>query len=465
MSINMVRNLFLISLVFFLLAGRGTAGEIDKGVKSWAGMAIEKSRPMKILLKKIELAEGKVWQAKRNLFPEITFSYQDRQGKISGLEYDGISYKGKLNQKIFDGGRSGYTLAREEMALEKARREYEKLRGELIYKVSQAYWKVVQARLSRQSFEAIFKDIEGLLSQAESIYREELISGQEFLEINSQFLKALVKKNTLERDEALALLTFSQAVNLKEGEAVAVEREIPFTPVEVPFSTLWEMAQQNRLEWRISYLEKEMSRLNYHMARRENWPEVGVTFSYGSSAEDYKFNHLDLDDEWQVLGKVTLNIGASSLNYNYDRESLAPVVSSFRGQEIESHTVDFSLLDRLDKGNRIREEEIRLEEAGEAQDEEEKKIKREVEEAYFNLKRAKVQVEAASKELSLREREEEIVSLKKGMGKASLVELVAAKINLGESKNYYLMSLSEYIIAIAELNRSIGQPFCFPQEN
>lgn len=84
-----------------------------------------------------------------------------------------------------------------------------------------------------------------------------------------------------------------------------------------------------------------------------------------------------------------------------------------------------------------------------------------MEEAYYNLKKGRVNVEAASKEISFREREVEIVNLEKGLGKSSLAELIKAMISLGEAKISRISALAEHIIAIAELNRAIGMPFYF----
>ena len=428
----------------------------EKGVNEWIDAAIKNSASLKIALKRVELSEGRVWQARRELFPELVFSYKDKDGKVSGQEYDGVSYKGKLSKIVFDGGRSFYTLSRQEMELEKAGKEYEKLKREIALQGAKAYWELVRASLSKESFEGIFKDIEELTQEAEKVYAEGLITQREYLEIKSQFLKTLVKKNTLEKDEKIAMLDFRHVVNLKNEEPVDARKKIPFEKVEMELSKLWELAQKNRLERDVTHLDKEMKRLNLLIAEREKWPEVGVSFSYGSSGEDYKFNCLELDDEWQVTAEVTMDIGASSLSYNYDKADFTPVVGSFRGEEIETHSIDFSILDRLDKNNKVREEEIRFDEAGEKKETEEKEIRREVEEAYYNLKKARINVEAASKDVSFRLKDVEIVSLQKGLGKTDLAELVRAKIFFEEAKSFYFSALAEHVIGIAELEYAVG---------
>lgn len=446
------------SLYFFLfvlfLSCSVFAEEV--GVEKWIDVAIRNNLSLNIALKKVKLSEGRVCQARRSLFPELIFSYEDKVGKVDGLEYDGVSYKGKLKNTIFDGGRKVFALSREEMRLEKTKKEYEKLRREIVLKGTKAYWKLVQTTLSRETFENTFKDVEVLADGAEKVYQEGLITQQEYLEIKSQFLKILVKKSTLEKDEKIALLEFRHTINLKEEEPIDVAEEIPFRRVVVEFSKLWEQAQKNRMEWQVTHLDKEMKRLDLLIAERGKWPEAGVSFSYGSSGEAYRFNRLDLSDEWQVLAEVTLNIGANSLKYKYDKEDFAPVVGSFRGDEIETHSIDFSLLDKLDKDNKIREEEIELDEANEEKEKEEKKIRREVEEAYYNLRKAAINVEAALKEISFREKDAEIVNLKRGLGKADLVELIKAKVSLGEARISYFGALAEHAIAIAEIEHAVG---------
>ncbi len=95
-------------------------------------------------------------------------------------------------------------------------------------------------------------------------------------------------------------------------------------------------------------------------------------------------------------------------------------------------------------------------EASEEKDAEEKRIRREVEEAYYNLKKARVNVEAASEEVSFREKEIEIANLRRGLGKSNLVDVIKVKISLGEARISYIEALAEHIIALAELNHAVG---------
>lgn len=432
----------------------------EMGPGEWIDVALKNSRPLSIARKKMELSKHNLWQARRQLFPELTLSFEDKAGKIGGLEYDGASYRGKLEKTIFDAGKSFYTLSRENIELEKAAKEHDRLKEEIAFEVTKSYWKLARSSISREVFDEIFKDIKGILDDARKVYQEGLVTEEEFLESKALFLKLGVRKSSLDKDADIAMLEFRHLLNIDTGISVEVPagvlKEVPLGIAELDIHKMREIALKNRLEQQIGELEEESKRLNLIIAQREKWPDINLSLSYGSSGEAYNFNRLDLDDEWQVLAKVALNFWGNTLDYSYDRESLTPVIGSFRAEQIETHSVSFSLLDRLDKDKKIYEEEIRSEEASEKRESEKWKIMREAEEAWYNIKKSLLNIEAAREEMSFREKEVKIVDLKKGLGKSNIPELMKAKASFLEAKLSYIEALGEHAIARAELNHAVG---------
>jgi outer membrane protein TolC len=444
-------------VVLLYLSCSAFADEIGPG--EWIDLALKNSRALTVARKRMELSKHNLWQAKRDLFPDVTFSCEDKAGHISGLEYDGASYKGKLEETIFDAGKSFYTLSRERIELEKAAKEHDRLKEEIVFEVTKSYWKLASSLISREAFENIFKDIKAILDEARKLYQEGLVTEEEFLESKALFLKLGVRKTSLEKEANIAMLEFRHLLNIGTGMPVEIPagvlKEIPLA-VELDLEKLREIALKNRLEQEIFELEQESKRLNLMIAERQNWPDITLSFSYGSSGEAYKSDRLDLDDEWQVLAKVVLNLWGNSLDYSYDKESLTPVIGSFRSEESERHCASFSLFDRLDKYKKIYEEDIRAEEAREKKESEEWKIRQEVEEAWHNIKKATLNIAATKEELSFREKELKIVDLKKGLGKSNIPELMKAKMAFLEAKLSYIEALGENAITLAELNHAVG---------
>src|SRR3989338_2670081 len=126
----------------------------DVSLKEAVEIGVANNIQLRALKKKIEVADAKLIEAKRALFPTVQGVWQTNGGHVAGqvLATDGSNdnipgqrfYKGEtrkinLNQPLFYGGELVLTVKQAEENLKSAKSEYSKGRGEYVHQVRTAY--------------------------------------------------------------------------------------------------------------------------------------------------------------------------------------------------------------------------------------------------------------------------------------------------------------------------------------
>lgn len=427
-------------------------------------IAICNSLPLKIAKEQVELAEMKLFEAWRVLFPAVVGEMRDTYGKTTQEAYEARRRNLQFQQLIFDGGRSVFRLHQAELSQKISQENFNAVKQSLIYEVERAYYNLIYLQNVVKSQKTLYEEAENFLDLTEKQYKAGYLSRLELLNLQSLYNQVGYSLVASQQALSLSKLSFQQILNLDVPFALEIESGLDYEPnLEISLEPCLSLALQNRPEIRISQMILASSKYDEKIAKRQGWPELSLVGSIGEAGEAYTTDILRMRDEWSILGKLSWSFGGSSLDYSYAREKVNPteIMETKLTTEARTHSFKFGFLDNLDYYSKGKEAEIVFQKAMSDYNELRQKIIMEVKEAYFLYERAKVMLEAVKSKIKYYKKEVEIAELRKNLDIIPISEFLKAKINLDEQENAYLKALMEYHLALATLNRALGISFYY----
>lgn len=434
--------------------------------------------------KRLKLAKMQLLSSFRNFFPDFTVDVEYQEGALSGQAFTGDQYHIRIVQPIFKGGKLVNNLKEQKEAMKSTEAEIRVIEDELIEKVAQAYFEQDRALRSFQQMESLKRVADHILSQTERKHEAGLISEIEYLNVSSTFSQIMhdLEEASQERDltelELQSVLGMDTLKNIElvsyyqDEEVIGMFRDTQdFTTMLIdtlqPMNTIEsidhyvKLAYDNKPDFKENLYHVRSTIFALKAARGDLFPQVDLTMEFGEIAESFKEDiarppHIP---EWQAIVEVTWNIGGSTITYNLNRDQNAPSISQFlsgAGTDTQTNSFTFSLLDDLDKLSERRAAEMELMQQYVQLEEVEREMVHDVKEAYYNLKRASVQLESGIKQLLYRERLIRLSKHKLETLETEASEYLQSEIDLAEERKRFYKAMSDFFIARAAMNRATG---------
>ena len=140
-------------------------------------------RPVQVALEQVRLAQLKVRQARRNLYPTLAGEWRSTEGETITDPYESLSYGLQLEQTLYDGGKLKYTLRQEEMGLEIAKKNYQKVKDEFTFEIAKAYHGLIGSKMLVMNQKDLLREAEKDLDLTRRLYEAGLIVKAEFLNV------------------------------------------------------------------------------------------------------------------------------------------------------------------------------------------------------------------------------------------------------------------------------------------
>jgi len=426
-------------------------------------MAISNSKTLEIANEEIRLAELKVREAARGLYPSLAGKLDRTDGNIKSLEPGGVDagfreteFGLQIGQSLYQGGKLKSTLSQANVKLEMARKKYEKTEQDLIFDVKKAYYNLVSCQANVEEQEKLLSEAQSVLEEVRKKHRLNLVTNEEFLNVQSQYNQVYYQKISQEKDQALGLLTLQQLLNLEQPVSVEVDTHLDFQELGISLDNCLELAGKHRPDVAISRLSLKFAELGKKIVRGDQRFKIDLSGFYGRGGGAYKTEKLKISDSWYAGIRVSKALGGSTISSGYTSDQTNPKLGQSTRTESNTGSVTISFLDNLKNISQEKEAAIEYEKAVNEAEETEKKMESEVREAYFNYEKSLIQLEAISKEIEFRKEQERITREK---GKLNLVansEVLGAKVNLTSARTSYNEALGYYHIALASLNKAMG---------
>ncbi|MBI4550128.1 MAG: TolC family protein [Candidatus Omnitrophica bacterium] len=460
----------------------GDAKTLEECIERAIAVAI----PAKTAQERIKLAKQRILKAARDLFAEGNLELEDRGGSLSGQAFTADSYHVRFRQPVFRGGNLWHTLQKERATLSGARAERDQIANDLIQKVSEAYFDSIRTKLALEDKEKMLAVSNDILSDSKKKWDQGIISEIEYLNVESEQSQLVHDVEQAREDYELITLELQKELGLDINEKIELAPFYDYRAIMAkasekfdkerkgkakPHSDLGETDQTLDDYIRLAYdnrpdLKMEVNRLRSSiMGKRAQvgklLPQVNVTMDFGELAEAFTDTVDDPSHrpEWQFIAEVSWNLGGNTVKYTRDRDQNAPSVSQFQagsGSTTDKHTFSLALLDNLEDVYRVKEAQVEILDQFVKLEEKEREVVREVKEAYYNFRRAGIQLDSEMKQVLYRERLAVLSKHKLEQNEIQASEYLMAEKDLSEEKSQFHKAMADYYVARVGLNRAVG---------
>lgn len=425
---------------------------LAKEINDLFSLARHNSQPLKIAKDQIGLANVKVSEVFRNLFPSLGLEYTSTKGETITDPYRSKSYGVKCEHILYDHKQRSSSLKRERINVGVAEKNYEKVENELLFEFFKAYYQLLKEKGTFEIVQEIKNSFENYFALGETLEQASLITKVEHLKVESFYNRVKAEEASQKSRYDLALANLKKVIGIKPLEDLP---SFPFSSLEKAIvleeslSSYIDIALEERPEITLWEKSIEATELGYKIAKVENRPKFIVESFWGKSGESYGYQSLDLAETWNVLGKVVWLLGGSSFETSYAQEKTIPteIVEISSKTESDITSLKFNLLDKMKYFTETQEGKVALKQAKDELIKLEKDIAWEVHEGFSTYQEAKQREKSFKKEIEMESQE---LALREELFRAGEVEL-------SDVMNTHLRLLqSKFSLLKAHLDKYLG---------
>ncbi len=418
-------------------------------------LAVKNNQPTQIARQEIELAQMKVREANRNLFPALKVEGYNSEGEVFNVEYEEREVKLQLDQPVYYGGRLRDTLEQSKVNLEITKRNYDRLKIDVSHKAEVAYYNLVASRMNLKIQEEIRQEAKKMLDIVQKQFEDGLVTPLEISSAQSWYDQIVFQIDSTKQDMAMAELTFAQVLNVPKAPEISRE-ELEIKELDLDLTQCLDAGLKNRPEIYLSEMLVKFNQYGKKIEEAKNKFTVDLTTSYGYYEGAYKTEPLRSSDTWYVGFKATKPWGASTFNTSTTREDAGPHYGEKTRTEALTVSADFNILDNLTRLSDEKKAEIELRRSLSDLNETTKTITFEIKDAYLNYQKALLQANTAQSETEFRRREVEVLKVRAQVGDAGFSNVMETLVNLSRAQTEYTQALANYFISLANLRKAAG---------
>ncbi|MFH1798181.1 MAG: TolC family protein [Candidatus Omnitrophota bacterium] len=437
--------------------------------------ALSRSQRMIMADKQVKLAEMRIWEARRELFPEVAGKVERSYGKIGIGEdtrhYQGEKYKVEVKQNLFDGMATWFSLRQAHANLEIVKLEREKVKNEIIEEVKKAYYnldKTIKALAIQEDYQKRVNELYGI---AEASFQQELIPKAEYLKVKGQNMQADFQRASSSEDINLAEMILFQALSLEPDQCIKIKLvEQPKGELSIGLENCYSLAMANQPEFRVKEKMIEYYDFERKIKKAKGWPKIDFNGSFGKAVETYQPTEVDteqrdLSPEWYAGVKGSVPIWGNSFEYNYVREKWAPVFSTTRGTETATSYFSLKFLDDLSYFSDLQEARVGFESAKYEYLKAKNDLAVVVKESYFKYRKALLQISVTHAQVEHQSMFVKVLEERRRFGEMETSKVIEEYEKLAEHEYGLIRGETDYFISIAELNKAIGVDDYFEPES
>lgn len=422
-------------------------------------IAMSNYLPARVALEEIELAKLKRGEAKRALFPTASLKATSTDGEALGTQFQERSYGMQIEQPIYYGGRLRNAIRQAEVGLSLSDRKYYKVIADFYYEVSESYFGLITAKQNLKLQEKLLEEAKKDLDIAKKKFAKGLITESELLNVESQIIQAEYQFASAQKDIELARLEFFNRLSLDEKQKIDLPDEAAFDKnLIIEKDDTLSLAFANRPEIQINQLQVEFNRYEEQIARGKDRLKVDFSGFLGESAAAYKTERLDYQSDWFVGLKATLPFGKNTSGYSFQTNKTSKKLGQSDRTRTSSHSVEMGLLNNYATKSEIKSAQIGYDKAVADLDQIKKEVTEEVNDAYFEYQKAKLQVESATKKIQFRKEQLKIIEARAKLNEAMTSEVLEARIKLADEETLRMQAISSFNISLSKINKAIGVP-------
>lgn len=434
-------------------------------------IAAANSIELQALAKKVEVAQAKVMEAKRGLFPTVQLQYDENGGHAPNGQrfYKGRAYKVNVTQPLYYGGELVLTVKQAEENLKSTQADLKKAAGDATKQVTEAYYGVVKAEYNAQYQVELVRDAQVIYDAVRKAHDQRLVPEVEYLNVVSQFQQISFSADSTHNDLLSAYLTLRQAMGLESSAEVPVDLKMEIRKLKPDFHQLLEFALRNNPNMTAKQLAYLSAKDGIKIYEAKKKPRFDLRGSYGELGESFLDSqeleadnaNIDPEKEWYLGVHGSLPLGASTLEYDQIKHVYGPTVSAFQGSEDWRHTVKFNLLDKLADVTDSRGAEAALLQAEAEWQKARNELIFALKDELYNVHKAEIQMDSSVARMHYQERQNSILKYTVSMGEASAASYLEGLIEQSSNRFGFISSVADHNQALANLAIATGDPEYF----
>ncbi len=308
-------NVYRVITILFLIvifSENAFALTLEEGLR----IIEDRSRQLKISVKEEEIAEQGVRLARSILFPNVDlyanqtwlrYQPEARFGAIGSApmsEREFLTYGFRLNQRIYDFGRTYSNIRGARHALDSKKMETFSVRNRVAFEFILAYLDLLEAEKMLDVAEEEVRMFSAHLKDTDAMYKEGLITKNDLLQAEVMSSDSEQREVSARNTRDIAMSRLNSLLTRPLDEEIAVE-ELDSSPVvDMSLNEAWRLAEENRSEpqafkKQIMSKEEELKSI-----KAEYLPEIYLSGGYEYQENIYRVH----EDNWSAVLGVNLNL-------------------------------------------------------------------------------------------------------------------------------------------------------------
>ncbi|MCM8783207.1 MAG: TolC family protein [Candidatus Omnitrophica bacterium] len=433
--------------------------EETEGWEKWMDIALANYKPLHIAYEQVELAQIKVREARRMLFPITVIKAGRTRGDTSvrDVSFTEQSFGIQMEQPISQGGELRYKLEQALVNMDIAQREYERIKADYMLEVKRAYYNLLIYIMNAKIYEDIFKEANDFLEMAKNHYEKKLITQLEFLNVQSLYSQIKYQLVAAQKDRTLAELTFKQVLNLDPTVTLELEGWLKFEKLNLHLERCKEIAFKKRPELSINELIVRFNELGQKAADSKEKLKVSLSGYLGTTGSAYDTEELKMKSDWFLGLKLSKAFGGNTLNTSLVKEETVPRLSLSQEKTGSiSASAEFNLLDGLSRLSEKKGASVEYLRAVNELWEVKKTVESEVVSSFNEYQKALYQLDNVWERIQFQKKRVDVTEARWKLNEAGISDVLEAKIALASEKAYYNNLLANYYGALSTLTKACG---------
>lgn len=332
--------------------------------------------------------------------------------------YSNLSFR--LRQPLFTFNNQKASLQRAEINLDKAKRNYNRAKMDIVYNVTATFYDLYQSKKSLEIAEEKVNQTKISYETAQNKFKAGLIAEVEALQLELDYAAAQNDLLSAKRRFEESKNNFKLQIGIDLKDVIDVVANLEYTPIEVDVEKATELALMNRYEIQNAESDIKMGELSVDEIDSKGNIRVDLSANYGINKNDERFK--DIFHSFAEDRSVTMTLSVPVWDWGSNKRA------------VESNQANLDLL-KLSKLNQA------------------DMIINEIKQVVSKLQSAKARVDVLSKTVELAEKSYGISLSRFKSGTITSFDLSQMQLRLTDARTNSLNALIDYKLAVADLNR------------
>lgn len=426
-------------------------------LNSCIDIAIANNRQLRVAREEFKHARMKLFESQRGLFANLKLKGTATKGIASGLGFRERRYGVEFEQPLYYSGRLWNTYKQARLNCDVASKKMDKIRIDTVQKVTEAFNNLQKMYSNYRQHYTLLKRCGHIRKLSEYLYKKQLITELELLNVQSQHSQVIYQIESSKKDVKIARLKFQKELSLPyDDELVVVKPEFSFYYVDIDLQNALELAYANRADLQINRLLVKVNKLGESIAKAKENFNVTATGFMGESGSAYQTEPLKYKYDYTFGLQVKKNFWGNIGDISHTKNRTAPKLG--QDTRTSSNAYDFSLgiLDGLGGLSEIQKAHIEYLKSIDDKMTIEQSVELEVKEAYYNYKKALIQLGNSTQKIKIKYKELNVARLQTAYHETPESKLLESYVKFSEEFIQYNDTLNNYFNALNNLNKAIG---------